>query len=304
MAGETGTVESGLDTTAYNLAVYYALRPGLIFDPMATVKPTKQSHVGASVIFTKMNDMTISTTPLDEYTDVVAEALTDTPLTVTLAEYGKATISTAKLRGTSFIEFDPTAVNRLAYNAGRTIDLLAQTALSGDASSEYVVAATPANNLNSTDLRNIKARLENANVEPFSDGFYRAVVSPYQSRDLRAESETAAAGWRAPHSYAAPGEIFRGEIGEYEGFRFIVNSTLIAGTEADTRRALFVGQEALAKAFSKRSGFGPFPSVRPGPVTDKLMRFRPMGWYWLGAYKVFRPESVVWADFQHLAVAL
>ena len=32
--------------------------------------------------------------------------------------------------------------------------------------------------------------------------------------------------------------------------------------------------------------------VVPGPVTDKLRRNVPMGWYWLGAYGVFRQASL------------
>jgi hypothetical protein len=27
-------------------------------------------------------------------------------------------------------------------------------------------------------------------------------------------------------------------------------------------------------------------------VTDKLRRFQPMGWYWLGAYSIFRQQAV------------
>jgi len=302
MAGETGTVESGLDTTAYNLAVYYALRPLVVFDAVATVKATKQSHRGASVIFTKMNDLNISTTPLDEYTDVAATALTDTPLTVTMTEYGRATISTAKLRATSFIEFDPTAANRLGYNAGRTIDLIAQTALTAEASSEFVTAVPGTTKITTNDIQDIKAQLENAVVRPFEDGFYRAYITPYMARDLR--RETAAAdlnNWRAPHTYQDTTQIYRGEIGEFEGFRFIVSQVISAGTEANTHRAVFCGQEALAKAMSSAPGFGAYPTVRPGPVTDKLWRFRPMGWYWLGGYKVFRPEAVIWADFNDVA---
>lgn len=298
MAGETGTVESGLDTTAYNLAVYWALRPLIVFDAVATVRATRQSHRGASVIFTKMNDLNIDDTPLDEYLDVTATALTDTPLTVTMTEYGRATISTAKLRGTSFIEFDPTAANRLGYNAGRTVDLVAQKALTADPTSEFVTGTPGTTKITTNDIQDIKARLEQAVVRPFDDGYYRAFITPYMARDLRRET---AAGdlnnWRAPHTYQDTTEIYRGEIGEFEGFRFIVNQTIQVGTEANTHRAVFVGQEALAKAFSNAAGFGAYPTVRPGPVTDKLWRFRPMGWYWLGGYKVFRPEAVVWADF-------
>jgi N4-gp56 family major capsid protein len=300
MAGETGTTESGLDTAAFNLAVYYALRPQLMFDRQATVKATRQSHRGASVTFTQMNDLAVVTTPLNEYTDVTAVALTDTPLTVTLTEFGAATISTAKLRGTSFIEFDPTAANRLGYNAGRTVDHIARDAL-GLTTNEMVLTGVAPQPINSARVRAAFGILQNANVRPFPDGLYHAIISPYQAIDLRGETD--AAGWRIPHQYAESmvGGIQRGELGIYEGFRFFVSNILAAGTEANTQRAFFLGEEALAKAFSSAPGFGSFPTVRPGPVTDKLMRFRPLGWYWLGNYKVFRNEAVIYADCKNLA---
>jgi N4-gp56 family major capsid protein len=298
MAGETGTTESGLDTAAYNLAVYYALRPQLMFDRQATVKATRQSHRGASVTFTKMNDMAIDTTPLNEYTDVTAVALTDTPLTVTLTEFGAATISTAKLRGTSFIEFDPTAANRLGYNAGRTVDHIARDAL-GLTTNEMVLTGVAPQPLTAARVRAARGILETANVSPFSDGLYHAIISPYQAIDLMTDSATA--NWLLPHQYSAPENIWRGEVGIFEGFRFFTSNILAAGTEANTARAFFLGEEALAKAHSEAPGFGPYPVVRPGPVTDKLMRFRPMGWYWLGNYKVFRNEAAIYTDAKNLA---
>src|SRR3546814_12600981 len=82
---------------------------------------------------------------------------------------------------------------------------------------------------------------------PFADGFYRAVVSPYQAKDLL--EETGDKGWRAPHNYSQVGNIIRGEVGAYEGFRFVAYSVLEAGTEANTKRATFYGEECLAKAF-------------------------------------------------------
>jgi len=52
------------------------------------------------------------------------------------------------------------------------------------------------------------------------------------------------------------------------------------------------GRQALAKAHSIVDGNGPFPRVVRGPVTDTLMRFQPVGWYWLGGYARFREASL------------
>jgi hypothetical protein len=63
-------------------------------------------------------------------------------------------------------------------------------------------------------------------------------------------------------------------------------------TLTDVYRTMFLGRQALAKAYSVSDGNGPTPRVVPGPVTDKLRRFVPLGWYWLGAYGVFRQTAL------------
>lgn len=291
----TGTVESNLDTAAYQLSMYYALRNRLVFDACATVQATRQSHVGASVTFTKGTDMAIDATPLNEYADVTAVALADTPLTVTMAEYGAATVTTARLRGTSFIEFSPTVSNRVNYNAGATIDLLARTALDAGTNTHTPLDGT-GQIIKSADVRAIGAKLADANVDPFSDGFYRAFVTAKIAADLRGESGTAA--WRPPHEYSSFVQIMRGEIGVYEGFRFVEVASSQLAVAASAYNCLFLGNEALAKAYSATDGNGAMPSIRAGAVTDKLQRFRPLGWYWLGGYKIFRPEAVIEAGFK------
>ncbi len=297
----TGTGQSLTDTTAYNLDVYYAFRSSAIFDSFAEVRATKQSHRGSAVTFTGMDDMAVNDNELDEYLDVDAEALSDTQVTVTLTEFGRATITTAKLRGTSFIEYDPTASNRLSYNAARSVDLRAQKALAGNSAGDVTTSFTNAD-MRTTGLQDVFAQLQENNVPTWPDGYYRCVLSPRHAQTLK--RETGDGGWRLPMTYGGPTmQIYRGEIGIYEGFRFIVNNTLIDGTASSTKKAYFLGREALAKAFSSAPGFGPYPTVRPSPVTDKLWRFRPMGWYWLGNYDHFRDESALWADLDNTGTA-
>jgi hypothetical protein len=38
---------------------------------------------------------------------------------------------------------------------------------------------------------------------------------------------------------------------------------------------------------------GPQPQVILGLVVDKLQRFVPVGWYWLGGFGRFREEAIV-----------
>src|SRR5690606_6384963 len=100
----TGTGQVNTDTAAYERLAYYALRDEFYFDRCADVKPTNQSHPGSSVVFNILSELATEATPtaLTELSDVTAVALSDAPVTVTLAEYGSAVSVSAKLRGTSY----------------------------------------------------------------------------------------------------------------------------------------------------------------------------------------------------------
>jgi N4-gp56 family major capsid protein len=310
------TTQSTLDFSkaAYDRLAYFALRPELYFDAAADVQPTAQSMPGASVTFTIVNDLSIASSALSEQNDVAVVALSDSQVTLTLAEYGNAVLTTAKLRGTSFVDIDPVVANVVGYNAGVSLDTIARSALDQGTNVQYAsglgsttlqssvsarssVAAS--NTISALDIRVARARLRSQNVPTFG-GMYVGYIHPDLVADLQGESISGSniQGWRAPHVYAQPGEIWTGELGAFEGVRWIetprapvyqgagASSTNVYGT-------IVLGRQALAKAYSMIDGNGAFPHVVPGPVTDRLRRYVPLGWYWLGAYGIFRQASVL-----------
>ena len=387
---DINTTQGSLDFSkaAYDRMAYFAYRPELYFDNVADVKPTAQSMPGASVQFTIVNDLAINTTPLSETTDVSAVALSDSVVSLTLQEYGNAVVTTAKLRGTSFLDIDPVAANVVGYNAGVSLDTLARAALDsgtnvmygsglgatsiGQQAASSRSAVGSQNTISSVDIRVARARLRSQNVPTFN-GMYVGFIHPDLVADLQGETVGSSniMGWRAPHVYAQPGEIWNGELGAYEGVRWIetprapifegagvaaaqssfagtvkvgsyngtftgaaptIGATLTAGTAtlqgtntvtavdgnnftfastvgaptvAGTVTAsasltgtnvygtIIVGRQALAKAHSYVDGNGAFPQIVPGPITDHLRRLVPLGWYWLGAYSIFRQAAVM-----------
>jgi len=127
------TQQSSVDTdqAAYDRLAYFALRSELLFDQAADVQPTNQSMPGSSVIFTIFADLAEATSTLAETTDVTPVAMSDSQVTVTLAEYGNTINTTAKLRGTSFLDIDAAAANLIGYNAGDSIDKVVRDVLAG-----------------------------------------------------------------------------------------------------------------------------------------------------------------------------
>jgi N4-gp56 family major capsid protein len=309
----TTTSSVSYDTAAYDLLLRFPYRAELYFNRFADVKPTQTTHRGSSVTFFTQSDMAVATTPLTEDVDVTPVALANTSVTVTPAEYGNATVLTAKLMATSMMEVDQAAANVLGYNAGVSIDTIALATWQAGTNVRYAAgddtasppvsrvtvdygAAGSRNTLRAHDLRRAYAELTAANVPTF-DGYYVAMLHPDVAFDLK--SETGEAGWRAPEVYSnRTGGIATGEIGAFEGFRVIVSprapSFVNAGTGSivDVYRSLFWGREAVAMAHYNGGGYGAEPVSVKGPVTDVLRRFQPLGWKHAVGYGAFRAEAL------------
>jgi N4-gp56 family major capsid protein len=299
------TTTSGWDTAAYNALAYFALRPQLIVDSFATVRATAQTHPGTSVLFTFATEMAEQVTPLTETADRDAVAIADTSVTVTLAEYGNAVLTTAKLRLTSYVEVDPIVANLVGYNAGISMDSLATTELvggtnviwgTGGASTPTSMATIDTEDvIAGDDVRYAVAKLRAAASVPFG-GAYVGVIHPDVSYDLRGGTGTAQ--WRDVHTYSQPTNILTGEVGMFEGARFIESprASLInvdgGAAAVDGYYTIIMGQEGLAKAFAAREGYGPQPQIVLGPIVDKLRRFVPIGWKHFVGYKRFREASL------------
>ena len=309
MAGETTTSSLSVDQVAFDRLAYFALRSELLFDQAADVQPTQQAMPGSGVTFTIFADIAAATSTLNEVTDVTPTALSDSQVTVTLNEYGNAVVTTAKLRGTAFLDVDAAAANIIGYNAGDSMDQVVREVLAGGTNVVYATggSSTPSSRttvaaediIAADDVRKVVAQLRAANVATF-EGSYMGFIHPDVSYDFR--SATDAAAWRTPANYVNPEGIYNGEIGLFESVRFIETPRAKVFTNAsdgsgstgtvDVYCTHIMGRQALAKAFSVQDGNGAVPKIVRGNVTDYLMRLQPLGWYWLGGYGRFREASL------------
>lgn len=297
----TGSVT--VDQTAYNLATDFALRPELYYDQMADVKPTAQSFPGASVIFNITSDLAAVTTALDESTDVTPVAMSDSQVTVTIAEYGNAVQTSAKLRGVSYVvPYDPVVANCIGFNAGISVDTIVRNTVQAGSNVRYATGGTtlpsgrttvePNDTLTGNDVRRAVAELRGAFAPTFGSG-YVGMIHPDVSYDFRGAN--GGANWRDPHTYSSPDGIFNGEIGMFESVRFLETprAPLFADagsstTLTDVYGTIILGRQSLAKAYSYTDGNGPMPQIIAGPVTDTLRRFVPLGWYFFAGYARYR----------------
>lgn len=308
-AADTSTGDLNVTQNAFEKMAYFALRPELYYDQFADVEATNATNPGASIKFTVFNDLSAATTELAESEDVTPVAMSDSQVTVTLKEYGNATVTTAKLRATSFLPIDPVAANAVGYNAGLSIDTICRDVVAAGTNVFYASGGSDTASaridldvddlLVARDVRKAVAQLRGANV-PTINGDYVGFIHPDVSYDFR--SSTDAAGWRDSYKYTDASGIYNGEIGKFESVRFIESSRAPLFTNAfngagatgtgDAYGTLIMGRQALAKGISLGGEFGAQPTIVYGTVTDLLKRFRPVGWKHFVGYGVFRQAAL------------
>jgi len=370
MADTNTTALAGLVKVAYDRYVEFALRSQPLVRSVADKRPAQQAMPGSSVVFSLYNDLAAATSALSEATDPDAVALSDVSTTsVTLAEYGNASLVTRKLQLFSLSDVDPAVADIIAFNMADSLDKLAMETLRQGTNVIYggtvtsTATVSSADTLTSAKIRRAVAKLRSNKAVPRQGSLYWAGIHPEVSHDLRAE--TGSVGWRDIHAQtdSAQGNLWAGTIGTYEGAFFVETprmyekaeganqstfttttaatgasgtttitvastsgidvgdgvaisattgaSTLVsaingavltlsvATTAAVTSgatvtvtpktnvyRTILCGKQALAEAVSQE------PGVVIGPVTDKLMRFRPIGWYGVLGFARYREEAL------------
>jgi N4-gp56 family major capsid protein len=314
----TGTsAMSNLVQTAYDRELEFALRAQPIFRRVADKKPAQQAMPGSSVVFEIYQDLAQAITPLNELVDPDAVAAGQpTTVSVTLNEYGNAILVSNKLDLFSFTDVTAGLVNQVAWNLIDSVDLIVQNVLAtgtqtirndpatGNPSYGFgsnptqaialtAIDQTANSRYDTADVRLATTKLRSNKVHPTMNAYYTTYIHPDVSHDLR--GETGAGSWRQPHEYSAAGNIWAGNIGEYEGQVFLENprcQNVQAGSGAGASQTRVyntytVGQQALAEAVAEE-----FHTVR-GPVVDKLTRFQPFGWYGVAGWSLYRPEALI-----------
>lgn len=308
------TAMSNAVQTAYDKYFEFALRSQPLFRQVADKRPAQQTAPGGSVVLERYQDLTTAVTPLTEAVDPDSVAIGNpTTTTITLNEYGNAVLRTRKLYLFSLTDVDPAIANIVAFNAADSIDSVVQTILragtqviqrkagtvsyvnTGTLTTPVGTTMTATDGYTSPMARLAVVKLRTNKAVPRKGSLYWSAIHPEVSYDLR--SETGAAAWRDPHNYSAAGNIWAGEIGAYEGAFYIESprcyNAVDAGTGDNTVRRFrtyYAGQQALAEAVADEF------HVIPGPITDKLMRFRPLGWYGVAGWARYREESLLRAE--------
>ncbi len=292
---------TNLVKTAYDRLVEFALRPLPWYRTVADKRPVNQTQPGTTVTFNLYNDLAVATSALAETTDPDAVAIPQTSnVSVTLNEYGNAALVTRKLRMFALSDVDPGIADIIAYNMNDSIDLIVRDVLrvgtnvvreiGGNMAinTGATASVTATDSFKSRDIRAVVSKMRAAAVMPREGSSFVGYMHPDVAYDLR--SETSGADWRSPHVYSGAENIWGGTVGEYEGVLWVETPRAYQATDgassAKVHRTLICGKQALAEAVGQEF------SVVIGPVVDKLMRFRPIGWYGVAGWGIYRQQAL------------
>ena len=292
----TNTVEA-----AYDLMFRWALNALPQYRQFVDVRPQQPTMRGSSITlelnqFFSQASIVAAKTPLAEESDVSAVQMpATTTVVLTPLEYGFANVRTLKLANRTMVPIDPVIARAVADHMRKTVDELIQDKLANATHLLYgggvgaIGSITSSNTIVANDVRVAILGLRTRMSIPWFGDLYACGCHPAAVYELR--RETGSGGWRVPNEYGVSQEnIWNGEIGAFEGARFVENARTRVGTDgssgAKVARTYFFGREALAEAVVTE------PGVVLGPVVDRLLRFKPIGWYGDFDQEIFRQESL------------
>jgi len=302
LTASTTGVGLGLVQDAYDRMVEFDLRSQPLIRAVADKRPAQQAMPGDTVTLQIYKDLAPATSELVETAEVNSVLVPDTDkVQIVIREFGNVIKNTRKLRKTSLAEVDPAVANIIAFNQADSIDIVAETTLRGGTnvvranagsllSNSGTTGAVAAGDILSADhIRLAVTRLRGRNAMGRRGTLFHGIVHPDVSYDLR--RATGDQNWRSPHNYVDPQNIYAGEIGEFEGAYFVESPRAYSATDGATSRRVFrgylVGKQALAEAVVEE------PRVVISPVTDHLERFKPIGWYGLLGFSIYRQNALV-----------
>ena len=216
--------------TFYDMTLIDEAGPQLVHDQFGQKRPIP-ANGGKTIEFRKFSPLAKAMTPLTEGVTPSGSDLNVTAITATVAQYGDFIVQSDVLELTALDNTILEATKLLGKQAGMTLDTVVRNVLNSGTNVTYcpkIAASTGAEtavtsraNLDLTAkltvdvVQQVVAKLRAQNA-PTISGDYVAIIHPYVAYDLMRDPE-----WIDAHKYAAPENLYNGEIGKIGGVRFV-----------------------------------------------------------------------------------
>lgn len=214
--------------TFYDMTLIDEASANLVHDQFGQKRPIPKNG-GKTIEFRKFSPLPKALTPITEGVTPTGNSLTVTAQTATVAQYGDFITQSDVLELTSLDNTILEATKLLGKQAGLTLDTITRNILNTGTNVTYAskwvngveTPVTTRNDLDATavlkvdTIQQVVAKLRAQNA-PTINGSYVAIAHPYTLYELMRDPE-----WIDSHKYAAPENLYEGEVGKVAGVRFV-----------------------------------------------------------------------------------
>ena len=248
MNTNTTTGMSAEMKTYYDKALIQLAAPELVHDQFGQMRDIPKNG-GKTIQFRQFDPLPELTTALAEGVTPDGQSLSAKGITATVAQYGGYVTLSDMIQLTAIDNHVVQATKLCASQAGRTLDTITREVLAAGTNVQYAGgktsrAAITAADVLTVDLVKKAVRFLETQDAPKINGYYVGIIHPYVKYDLMKDPD-----WKYPHQYVDTENIYRNEIGELYGVRFVQSSRAkvfkaAGASSADVYATLILGDDA------------------------------------------------------------
>lgn len=311
----TAAVNPKTNTTAstdlsVEMKTYYSdylidlAQPELVHDQFAQKHPIPRDS-GKVIEFRQFDPLPELTTALAEGVTPDGQSLSAKGITATVAQYGGYVTLSDLIQLTAIDNHVLQATKLCASQAGRTLDTITREVMAAGTNVQYSGGRTSRAAITATDVLTVDdvkkaVRFLETQDAPKINGAYVGIIHPYAKYDLMKDPD-----WKYPHQYVDTENIYKNEIGELYGVRFVQSSrakvfaaagaTPQGGTKGvDVYATLILGDDAYG--VTEIEGGGLQHIVKPlgsAGTADPLNQRSTVGWKATKVAKLLVPQYMV-----------
>ena len=209
--------------TFYDMTLIDEASAQLVHDQFGQKRPIP-ANGGKTIEFRKFSSLPKATEAITEGVTPKGNKLDVSTITATVAQYGDFIVQSDVLELTALDNTILEATKILGKQAGLTLDTVVRDVLAGGTNVLYGSGCPNRESLDAgctltvNDIQKAVAMLRAMNA-PTINGDYVGIIHPYAAYDLMRDPE-----WIDSHKYAAPENLYTGEIGKVAGVRFVQTS--------------------------------------------------------------------------------
>lgn len=276
--------------TFYDTALLENAREQMVFTQFGL----KQPMHGNKVEWRKFNTFEKALTPLTEGVIPSGKTFGMTKIEATTTQHGDFVAVSDRLELESYDDVIFGATEEMGATEGETYDTLTRNILVAGNSVAYAGEKTSRSALTNADvltpdLVNKAQTWLKKNKAPKINGSYVAIIHPSVAYDLRNSDE-----WKEYHKYNDVAPIFKGEIGELHGVRFVESNEAKIWKEGETAvyATLFLGKDAFGILDPEGEGMEMIVKTKE-QVGGPLNQFSTIGYKFCHGAKILYQERLL-----------